>query len=310
MGSGFVHLRVHSEYSIVDGLVKVEDLVDRAVALGMPAVALTDRCNLFALIKFYDACLERGREAAVGAELTYCDTTADADPPVGIAASCSRWTRPATATCSRSVSKAYLDAGAPRLSRARRGSKHTRRRHPSVGRHARRGRAGAVARRFGGGANDTRRELEPAFSAIASTSRSSAPAATDEDVYLVDAVALAAELDWPVVATNDVCFLARDDFEAHETRVCIQEGRTLNDPRRIRRYSEEQYLKSAAEMEALFADLPEALENSVEIAKRCNVKIHARHVLPAEVSGRRRRRARRRCLRRWRKSGLEQRFAA
>ncbi len=94
-----------------------------------------------------------------------------------------------------------------------------------------------------------------------------------EDVYFAGAIALATELDLAVVATNDVCFIDRDDFEAHETRVCIQEGRTLNDPRRIRRYSEEQYFKSPEEMEALFADVPEALENAVEIAKRCTVKI-------------------------------------
>ena len=76
-----------------------------------------------------------------------------------------------------------------------------------------------------------------------------------------------------VVATNDVCFLARDDFEAHETRVCIQEGRTLNDPRRVRRFSEEQYFKSGGRNGALFADIPEALANAVEIAKRCSVRI-------------------------------------
>ncbi len=102
------------------------------------------------------------------------------------------------------------------------------------------------------------------------------------------AVALACELDLAVVATNDVCFLSRDDFEAHETRVCIQEGRTLNDPRRVRRYSEEQHFKSAAEMAALFADVPEALANAVEIAKRCSVSIQLGTLLPTEVSGSRR----------------------
>ena len=72
---------------------------------------------------------------------------------------------------------------------------------------------------------------------------------------MVDAVTLAAAQNVPVVATNDVRFLDRDDFEAHETRVCIQEGRVLNDPRRERRYSEQQYLRSAAEMRVLFADI-------------------------------------------------------
>ena len=95
-------------------------------------------------------------------------------------------------------------------------------------------------------------------------------ARSDEDRYLAAAVELATREGFPVVATNDVCFLDADDFEAHETRVCIQEGRTLEDPRRPRRYSGQQYLRPAADMTELFADLPEALKNSVEIATRCN----------------------------------------
>ena len=72
-----------------------------------------------------------------------------------------------------------------------------------------------------------------------------------------------------MVATNDVRFIRREDFEAHEARVCIHDGNTLDDPRRPKKYSEEQYLKSEEEMVALFSDLPEALENTVEIARRC-----------------------------------------
>src|SRR5690606_11512544 len=94
----------------------------------------------------------------------------------------------------------------------------------------------------------------------------------DEDC-LHASVALAAELDIPVVASNDVRFLKREDFEAHEARVCIHDGNTLDDPRRTRKYSEEQYLKSAEEMAELFSDLPEALQNSVEIARRCTLDI-------------------------------------
>ncbi|HEV2212584.1 MAG TPA: DNA polymerase III subunit alpha, partial [Gammaproteobacteria bacterium] len=103
-----------------------------------------------------------------------------------------------------------------------------------------------------------------------------------ENEYLEAAVNLAAAEGVPVVATNDVRFLQRDEFEAHEARVCIQEGRVLDDPRRPRHYSEQQYLKSAAEMAELFADLPEALENSVEIARRCNLHLElGRNYLPA-----------------------------
>ena len=95
-------------------------------------------------------------------------------------------------------------------------------------------------------------------------------------------VELAARYGAPVVATNDVRFLQPEDFEAHEARVCIHEGRTLDDPRRPRHYTDLQYLRSAEEMAALFADLPEALENSLEIAKRCNVELQLGTQFPAQ----------------------------
>src|SRR5699024_4585603 len=103
----------------------------------------------------------------------------------------------------------------------------------------------------------------------------------NDEEHVHAAVALAARTGVPVVATNDVRFLLQEDFEAHETRVCIGEGRALDDPRRQRVYSEQQYLKSAAEMAELFADIPEALSNSVEIAKRCNIEVQlGKHFLP------------------------------
>ncbi len=269
MDDGFVHLKLHTEYSIADGLVKVRELVERAVALGMPAVAITDRANLFGLIKFYDACVSAGVKPIIGADLSYYDIDADPD------ARCRCIVLAADETGYRNVitlvSRAYLDAtergciarewlqtysdGVILLSGGTRGD---------VGAALLRGDAPA-ARRFAlrwRGLYGDRYYIE-----LERTRRKG------EDTYFSAAVALAGELDIAVVATNDVCFLERDDFEAHETRVCIQEGRTLNDPRRVRRYSEEQYFKSPAEMSALFADVPEALTNAVEIAKRCSVHI-------------------------------------
>ena len=103
----------------------------------------------------------------------------------------------------------------------------------------------------------------------------------NDEEHVHAAVALAAVTGVAVVATNDVRFLQQDDFAAHETRVCIGEGRTLDDPRRPRLYSEQQYLKTPAEMAELFADIPEALRNSVEIAKRCNIEVQlGKHFLP------------------------------
>jgi DNA polymerase III subunit alpha len=265
----FVHLRVHTEYSITDGLIKVPDLVARTVACGMPAVAITDHSNLFGLIKFYDACRSAGVKPLVGVELIHCDAEIDLQTRH----------RCVLLACDETgyrnllalVSRAYLDArqrscvasqwlaahsdGVIMLSGAL---------HGDVGAALLRGDttlAATLATHW--------RDIfgDRYYIELQRTHREA------EDRYCSAAVMLAMELGLPVVATNDVCFLERNDFEAHETRVCIQEGRTLNDPRRVRRFSEEQYFKSAAEMADLFADIPEALENSVEIAKRCSVAI-------------------------------------
>ncbi len=271
MADAFVHLKVHTEYSIADGLIKVQELVDRAVALKMPAVALTDRSNLFCLIKFYDACMAAGVKPIIGADLTYRDADEGLDPDaryrcVVLAADETGYRNIITL-----VSKSYLDG-------ARRGC---------VDRAWLETYSGGVILLSGGARGDVGHSLLRGDVALArqrATRWSSIygdryylelerTRRDGDEAHVAAAVALAGELDLAVVASNDVCFLSRDDFEAHETRVCIQEGRTLNDPRRARRYSEEQHLKSATEMAALFADVPEALANAVEIAKRCNVSL-------------------------------------
>ena len=263
----FVHLSVHTEYSISDGLIRVPDLVRRSAELGMPAVAVTDRANLFGLVKFYEACQAAGIKPLVGTDMRYRSADGGVDRCVLLATS----------------SDGY--AGLLRL---------ISRVHGSEGRGG--GQPGVAEREWileaehglialsGAGDGDVGRALlgggperavgladewrsafgDRFYLEVRRTGRS------DEDRYLAAAVELATREAFPVVATNDVCFLDADDFEAHETRVCIQEGRTLEDPRRPRRYSEQQFLRPAAAMTELFADLPEALENSVEIATRCN----------------------------------------
>ena len=94
-----------------------------------------------------------------------------------------------------------------------------------------------------------------------------------EEQYIAGLIELAIESKTPVVATNDVRFISQEDFEAHEVRVCINEGRTLDDPRRSRNYTAQQYLKSSEEMSQLFCDVPAAIVNTVEIIKRCNLNL-------------------------------------
>ncbi len=264
----FVHLRVHSEYSLVDGLVRVKPLVAAAAAAGMPAVALTDQFNLFAMVRFYKAALAAGIKPIVGVDCWLRDED-DPNKPFRLVllAQSERGYRNLTELISRGYREGQ-HLGRPMLDRpwlegacegliALSGG-----REGDVGRalllgHPERARAllEGWVRLF-----DDRFYLE-----LHRTAREG------EEDCLHESVALAAETGVAVVATNDVRFLTPAEFEAHEVRVCIHEGRTLDDPRRPRSYSEAQYLRTPGEMEELFADIPEALANSVEIARRCNL---------------------------------------
>jgi DNA polymerase-3 subunit alpha len=268
--STFVHLRLHTEYSLSDGLVTMNALVPRLGELGMPAVAITDLCNFYGLIKFYKKVQGKGIKPIIGSDLWLCDGEDVSQPVlVTVLAQNNQGYRHLTQLISRAYQHGQsqgraivqrqwlreLNEGLIVLSGARLGD---------VGRALLHGHADEARALLGGWQRDfpDRFYLE-----VQRTGR-----VGDED-YLHAAVTLAAESGCPLVATNDVRFIKREEFEAHEVRVCINESRTLDDPRRERRYSDEQYLKSVEEMAELFSDLPQALANTVEIAKRCNVTI-------------------------------------
>jgi DNA polymerase-3 subunit alpha len=269
--NAYAHLRVHSEYSLTDSVLSVPRLLDRVRELGMPAVALTDQSNLFAMVKFYRAALERGIKPVVGADVWIADSEEDREPSRLCLLCSSRdgflnlgrlLTRASALGARRGrilLLKGWLEPdelqGLVALSGAQNGE---------LGKALLSGqpeRSTAVAEFW------KRRFPERFYIELQRLGRPL------EAEYLERAVAFAAGAALPVVATNEVCFLRRDDFEAHEARVCIQQGRTLTDPGRPREYSEQQYLKSPAEMAALFADVPEALANSLEIARRCNLEL-------------------------------------
>jgi len=269
--NGFVHLRVHTEYSLVDSVVRVDGLVDAVAAQRMPACSITDQGNVSALVKFYRAALDRGVKPLVGADVWIAESREDRDPTrltllcqnrTGFKRLSLLLTKSAVqgAVAGRNVLlKEWLTSAALEgligLSGAQQGEL---------------GRA-LVADRGSRSSEvlDFWRKLLPQRFYI-ELQRLGKPGEQD---YIARAIEAAAAHAVPVVATNDVCFLERGDFEAHETRVCIAQGVTLDDPARPRTYSEEQYLKSAAEMTALFADLPEAVANAVEIAKRCSLEV-------------------------------------
>src|SRR5579863_6174511 len=269
MSAGFVHLRLHTEYSLIDSVVRVPELVDAIAAAGMPAGAVTDQSNLFAMVKFYRAALARGVKPIIGVDLLMREP---GERSLGHRLSLLCQSETGYRNITRLVSRAYLEgqqrgvpwvdprwlspenvAGLVALSCATEGD---------VGRAL---------------VNARERDAELALDRwlalfddrfYIELQRLGRP---EEEGYIAAAVALASRRGVPVVATNNVRFVGPDAFESHEARVCIHDGSLLADSGRPRRYTRQQYLRTPQEMAVLFADVPEALANSVAIAQRCSL---------------------------------------
>ncbi|CAM4407095.1 MAG: DNA polymerase III subunit alpha [Legionellaceae bacterium] len=275
----FVHLRLHSEYSLIDGLVRLKPLVKMASSYKMPAVALTDQSNLFGVIKFYKAAMAAGIKPIIGADIWLLNELAKNKPfRLTLLAKNQQGYKNIISL----LSKAYLEGqyeSRPQIDKAWLTHETT---------------AGIIAL---SGA----REGDIGHALLSENSILAEQLLTDwislfpnsfylelqrtgrekEEIYLQAALKLAEQFHIPIVATNDVRFLVKEDFDAHEARVAIHDGFTLIDPRRPQRYSQQQYLRTSEEMQVLFQDIPEAIENTVEIAKRCNVELQLdKSVLP------------------------------
>lgn len=270
MSAQFVHLRLHTEYSLVDGLVRIKPLAKQVAKMGMPAVAVTDQSNLFALVKFYKAAMAEGVKPIVGSDVWIYNETEPASPHrLTLLTQNLEGYRALTEL----ISRAYQDnqrQGIPMLMADWLEASNAGLIALSGGREGRIGRA-----LLAGQTDDARRELERWLKVFdqrfyVELQRTDRP---QEEEYIDAAVDLAVEFNAPPVATNDVRFLTPDEFYAHEARVCINQGRVLDDPRRPKDYTDRQYLRSPEEMAGLFHDLPEALENTVEIAKRCSLEL-------------------------------------
>ena len=270
MSTPFVHLRLHTEYSLADGLVRIKPLMKAVREAGMPAVALTDQCNLFAMVKFYSAAQGAGLKPIIGVDV-WMENPDEPTQPTRLVLLCK--SQKGYKNLTRLVSRSYIEnqhRGIPIV-------KKEWLKGQTDGLIALSGgREGDVGQALLAGKRDVAAELitgwlrlfaDNYYLELQRTGREG------EERYLHSAVEMAAAMGVPVVATNDVRFLKESDFEAHEVRVCIHDSRTLDDPRRAHRYSEQQYLRTPEEMAELFADIPEALENTVEIAKRCSVEL-------------------------------------
>ena len=271
MSAGFVHLHLHSEYSMVDSTVRIPGLVARCKAQGMPAVALTDQNNLFGLVKFYRKAIAQGVKPIIGLDLRIAN---DEDPEHPFTLLLLVQNNDGYRKLSELVTRSYIEGQV-------RGEPMARREwlteESCFGLLALSGgREGDVGRAIVSGNEEAATECldhwlevfgDRYYLELIRTGR-----AGEEDV-VQHSLTLAAEKNVAVVASNDVRFLDRDGFNSHEARVCIHDGRGLADVDRPRNYSENQYLRSPQEMFELFADVPSALQNTVEIARRCSLDL-------------------------------------
>jgi len=270
----FVHLRLHSEFSVVDGTCRIDETVAAAAADHQPALAVTDLNNLFGAIKFYKAARGAGVKPLIGAEVWLQGLGTDASQVSrilllvqnhqGYLNLCELLARGWTHNVVRAQGTCKLEwlqelgEGLLLLSGAQ---------------------AGPVGQALAQTQYRDRQRASEVALTLASlfphrfyleVQRAGRP---DDSTHVAATVQLAAGLQLPVVATHPVQFLAQDDYEAHEARVCIAEGEILGNPRRVRRFTRDQYFKSAAQMQTLFADLPSALANTQEIARRCSLTL-------------------------------------
>lgn len=279
----FIHLRVHSDYSMIDGVAKVGPLVKKAASLAMPALAITDFINLCGLVKFYGSAHNAGIKPIIGADfLVQSDMLGDELAELTILAANNVGYQHLTLLISEAYQRGYGAAG-PIIDRDWLINHNEGLILLSGGR---KGDVGKFLLRGNMIQADQCIEFYQQYFPNRFYLELTRTGRPDEENYLHAAVALATRSSVPVVATNDVRFISDDDFDAHEIRVAIHDGYTLDDPKRPRLYSPQQYMKSESEMVELFADLPEALVNSVEIAKRCNVTIRlGEYFLPQFPTG-------------------------
>ena len=265
MNGSFAHLRVSSEYSIFKGLLSIEKLVEKAKSFGMPAIALTDHSNMFGLVKFFKKCEKEGIKPISGSTLNIARSSED---------------RPYEFLCLAKNIDGHKNL-MHGLSKASRNQSK-----------------GILYDDFLNICNDifviTGSENSEIFSLILNDKENEAVELIEKykadfknnfvieiqntgkeshKIFMASILPIASRLSIPVIATNDVLFGEREDFEIHETKVCINSGKTLNDPNREKIYSEEQYFKSQDEMQDLFGDFPDVLSNTLEIAKQCNLSI-------------------------------------
>ena len=261
----FVHLQCQSEYSVKNSLVRVPDLIDSVKEAGMKSVALTDDMSLFSAIKFYQKAINSGIKPIIGAKISVNNDAGIYDAIL----LCQN--HEGYLNLSELISKAYLNEKEGVTVCVSEGQLRAHNKGLLM-----------IASPISSDISKLllNNEFELAknkilewtntfddryYIAVQRTGRN-----LDESLlnHMID---LGVELQVPIVATNDVQFLHKSDYEAHEARICIAEGGLLDDARRVKNFSNAQFLKNPNEMSLLFEDYPQIIENTIEIAKRCNL---------------------------------------
>ena len=267
----FVHLRCHSEYSITDGIVRIDDYVNKAFEANIPALALTDLNNVFGLVKFYKAAREKGIKAILGADL-WIENEINRDQPYRILALCQN--DKGYLALSEILTRAYLENQYRGRAEVKKSWLLEKNEGLIILSGAAMGDVGqAILQEHMDMAMTAMKDWATHFKNrfyIEIQRVAEGDDKKNETRFINQSLNLAQSLDIPVVATQPIQFMDQDDYRAHEARTCIAEGYIMADSRRPKLFSHEQYFKNEAEMTSLFSDIPEALQNSVEIAKRCN----------------------------------------
>ena len=274
----FVHLRCHSEYSIVDGIVRIDDYIKQALSDQMPALALTDLSNLFGAIKFYKTARGKGIKPILGCDI-WLENTTNRDQPSRVLLLCQ--SHAGYLLLCQLLSRAYL------TNQYRGRAEFKRDWFLECGTEGLIMLSGALAGDIGQACAQDNIELATKLAhswetlfperfyleVYRTASPSDGVLQHQQEAYIQQVRSIANTLSLPVVATHPIQFITPDDFRAHEARTCISEGYVLADTRRPKNFTTEQYFKTQRDMLSLFEDMPEALTNSVEIAKRCNVML-------------------------------------
>jgi len=272
MTKEFIHLHVRSEFSVADGIVRIKELLAKAKELNMPAIAITDRCNLFAMVKFYQAANAAGIKPIFGT-MVYIENEDDPKNPYFLLLYCQN--KRGFANLTTLISKAHVDNKVYGLPIIKKNwlTEETCSGLIAISNFP----EGDIAIALRNGRLDLADVLYEYWSGIfpgrfyleiCQTSN------TNEQDLLPDLISFASKNNSPLVATNKVCFLDREDYEAHEARVCIHESSSISDSKKKNDYTEEQYFKTKDEMWHIFKNIPEAITNAFNIAKRCNFSLN------------------------------------